>query len=569
MEAVSHPHDQAARKGKAAQEKSPWWHGGVIYQIYPRSFQDTSGDGIGDLRGVTDRLPHIASLGVDAIWLSPFFKSPMEDMGYDVSDYLSVDPMFGSLEDFDALLREAHRLGLKVIIDQVLSHTSDQHEWFVESRSSRDNPRADWYVWADPKPDGTAPNNWLSIFGGPAWEWDGVRRQYYMHNFLRSQPDLNFHNPDVQNALLDVVRFWLERGVDGFRLDTVNFFFHDKQLRDNPALPRNADSDNFLSGDIPNSNPYELQNHLYDKTQPENLTFLKRFRALLDSYDDRASVGEVGDGTRSLKTVAAYTQGGDKLHMCYTFELLGTKFSADHFRNAVTNFEEVVDDGWVCWSFSNHDVCRHVTRWMQPGDDPDHLARFCLTLLASLRGTICLYQGEELGLPEAELEFEDLTDPYGIRFWPAYKGRDGCRTPMVWDNKALHGGFSQAARTWLPVPDAHLRRAVSVQEVINSSVLHHYRETLAFRAQHEVLRDAPIHFLNENRDVLIFTRGHDGSADGGLLFAFNLSRKPVEWLVPADLKIAEQIYAPSFAPIFEGGAVYLDGLDVFCARLGK
>ena len=311
-----------------------WWRGAVIYQVYPRSFQDTTGDGLGDLKGVTQRLPYIASLGVDAIWLSPFFTSPMADMGYDVSDYCDVDPMFGTLADFDAMLTTAHELGIKVIIDQVISHTSDQHPWFKESRSDRTNPKSDWYVWADPKPDGTAPNNWLSIFGGPAWEWDGVRKQYYMHNFLGSQPDLNFHNPDVQEALLETVRFWLKRGVDGFRLDTANFYFHDKELRDNPPLVYDEDA---IGLDAPDVNPYGMQNHLYDKTQPENIGFLQRFRALLDEFGGRASVGEVGDGARSLKTVAAYTGGGDKLHMCYTFDLLGPDFTATHIRRCVAS----------------------------------------------------------------------------------------------------------------------------------------------------------------------------------------------------------------------------------------
>ncbi|MBU2487425.1 MAG: alpha-glucosidase, partial [Alphaproteobacteria bacterium] len=321
---------------------SDWWRGCVIYQVYPRSYQDTSGDGIGDIRGIIERLDHIASLGVDAIWLSPFFKSPMADFGYDVSDYCDVDPMFGTLSDFDELVELAHAKGIRIIIDQVISHSSDQHPWFRESRSSRDNAKADWYVWADPKPDGTAPNNWLSIFGGPAWEWDSTRRQYYMHNFLASQPDLNFHNSDLQNAILDTVKFWLDRGVDGFRLDTVNFYVHDKLLRDNPPLSLSTEDGNFMGVDAPDTNPYGFQDHLYDKSQPENIVFLQRLRALLDQYEGRTTVGEVGDGRRSLKTVAAYTNGGDKLHMCYTFDMLSAEFSAEHFRRSIANFQSVV-----------------------------------------------------------------------------------------------------------------------------------------------------------------------------------------------------------------------------------
>ncbi|OJF96865.1 alpha-glucosidase [Pararhizobium antarcticum] len=539
-----------------------WWRGAVIYQVYPRSFQDTKGDGLGDLKGVTQRLPYIAALGVDAIWLSPFFTSPMADMGYDVSDYCDVDPMFGTLGDFDDMLKKAHKLGLKIIIDQVISHTSDQHAWFKESRSDRTNPKADWYVWADPKPDGTAPNNWMSIFGGPGWEWDGVRKQYYMHNFLGSQPDLNFHNPEVQDALLDTVRFWLERGVDGFRLDTVNFYFHDKELRDNPPLVHDPDA---IGLDAPDVNPYGMQNHLYDKTQPENIGFLQRFRALLDAYGDRATVGEVGDGARSLKTVAAYTSDGDKLHMCYTFDLLGPDFTATHIRRCVSAFQAAVTDGWVCWAFSNHDVMRHITRFTQSEDERERVAKLAISVLAALRGSICLYQGEELALPEADLAFEDLRDPYGIRFWPAFKGRDGCRTPMVWENKAPHAGFS-TAKPWLPVPDAHKALAADAQEKLSDSVLAHYRETLAFRKAHAPLLDGSMAFIDTNEDILAFTREKAGVK---LLFVFNLHRGPQVVQLPKALKIAEVMPMPGFAPTLTGNELQLDALDVFCGRVSS
>ncbi|ASP52287.1 alpha-glucosidase family protein [Sinorhizobium meliloti] len=536
-----------------------WWRGAVIYQVYPRSFQDTDGDGMGDLRGVTRRLPHIASLGVDAIWLSPFFTSPQADMGYDVSDYCDVDPMFGTLADFDEMLAEAHRLGLKVIIDQVISHTSDRHPWFVESRSSRTNAKADWYVWADPKPDGTAPNNWLSIFGGPGWEWDGVRRQYYLHNFLSSQPDLNFHNPEVQEAVLATVRFWLDRGVDGFRLDTANFYFHDRLLRDNPPLVPDPDA---TSRDAPEVNPYGMQDHLYDKTQPENLDFLRRFRAVLDEYGGRATVGEVGDGSRSLQTVAAYTSGGDKLHMCYTFDLLGPEFTARHFRRCVENFQSTVTDGWVCWAFSNHDVMRHVSRFALREADRERVAKLAISLLASLRGTICLYQGEELGLPEAELAFEELRDPYGIRFWPAFAGRDGCRTPMVWERELSNAGFS-AGTPWLPVRDGHRMLAVDAQEGVEGAVLEHYRQTLGFRRAQSARVDGDMVFLGTNQDLLVFTREKD---DERLLFVFNLTQEPQTFHLPTTL-VAEPHPMPGFAPVFADNAIKLAALDVFCGRL--
>ncbi|HEX8044608.1 alpha-glucosidase family protein [Rhizobium sp.] len=537
-----------------------WWRGAVIYQVYPRSFQDTDANGLGDIKGITRRLPHIASLGVDAIWLAPFFTSPMADMGYDVADYCDVDPIFGTLADFDEMLTSAHALGLKVIIDQVISHTSDRHPWFVESRASRDNPKADWYVWADPKPDGTAPNNWLSIFGGPGWEWDGVRRQYYQHNFLSSQPDLNFHNSEVQDALLATVKFWLDRGVDGFRLDTVNYYFCDKQLRDNPPATT------VIGGlDAPESNPYGMQNHLYDKTQPENIGFLKRFRALLDQYEGRATVGEVGDGARSLQTVAAYTGGGDKLHMCYTFDLLGPDFTPAHFRRCVGDFQAHVADGWVCWAFSNHDVNRHVSRFAETEAEQPRVAKLAISLLSTLRGSICLYQGEELGLPEAELAFEDLRDPYGIRFWPAFKGRDGCRTPMPWEASRAHAGFTTAEKSWLPVPYQHAALAVDKQEADPQSVLHHYRQTLAFRKQHPALHDGDMTFLDTKEDVLAFTRG---KGDETLLFVFNLSRQPVKVALPEGVRVTKVVRMPGFEGSDAGEMVILTALDVFCGELG-
>ncbi|MEO0638038.1 MAG: alpha-amylase family glycosyl hydrolase, partial [Pseudomonadota bacterium] len=365
-----------------------WWRGAVIYQIYPRSYQDSDGDGVGDLKGITRRLPYIADLGVDAIWISPFFTSPMKDFGYDVSNYTNVDPSFGTLDDFSELVRKAHTLGIKVMIDQVISHSSDQHPWFHESRQSRTNARSDWYVWADPLPDGTPPNNWLSIFGGSAWEWDARREQYYLHNFLVSQPDLNFHNMDVQDALLDTIRFWLDLGVDGFRLDTINFYFHDDQLRANPPLPMEERTSTIA----PSVNPYNHQNHLYDKNRPENLEFLKRLRALLDEYPAATCVGEVGDGQRGLDIVGEYTSGNDKVHMCYAFELLSkAPLSSEYIAGVIETFETKAPEGWACWAMSNHDVMRHVTRWQEYAVNHDQFARFTMALMLSLRGSACIY----------------------------------------------------------------------------------------------------------------------------------------------------------------------------------
>ncbi len=502
-----------------------WWRGAVIYQIYPRSFQDSNGDGIGDLNGITRRLGYVADLGVDAVWISPFFVSPMKDFGYDVADYTDVDPIFGTLADFDALTGEAHRLGLKVIIDQVLSHTSEEHPWFKESRADRTNAKAGWYVWADPQPDGSPPNNWLSIFGGSAWQWDTRRRQYYFHNFLTEQPDLNLHNGEVQDALLDTVEFWLKRGVDGFRLDTANFYFHSQTLKSNPPAAPGANRD------VSAVNPYGMQEHLYDKSQPENLAFLKRFRALLDRYGATTSVGEVADGDRALKTMAAYTAGGDKLHMCYTFDFLGPIFSARFFREQIEAFEAVVKDGWACWAFSNHDVIRHVSRW-GAGRDRDQLARLAIAILLSLRGSVSLYEGEELGLGEAALHFEDLVDPYGITFWPEFKGRDGCRTPMVWEARAPNGGFS-SAKPWLPVPEEHLAMAVGVESDDETSVLAHYKRLLAFRRAHEALATGTIRFVDAPEEVLAFVRAGGGEEIACL---FNLSKRQARVRLPAALR---------------------------------
>ncbi|ATG38835.1 alpha-glucosidase [Phaeobacter piscinae] len=498
-----------------------WWRGAVIYQIYPRSYQDSNGDGIGDLRGITQRLPHIASLGVDAIWISPFFTSPMKDFGYDVSDYCDVDPMFGSLSDFDQLVAAAHRLGLRVMIDLVLSHTSDQHAWFGESRQSRDNARADWYVWADPQPDGTPPNNWLSIFGGSAWQWDPRREQYYLHNFLVSQPDLNFHCPAVQDALLDVTRFWLERGVDGFRLDTINFYYHDAELRSNPALPpeqRNATI-------APSVNPYNHQEHLYSKNQPENLAFLGRFRALLDEYPAKAAVGEVGDAQRGLEIMGSYTAANTGVHMCYAFELLAKDvLTASRLAEVFAEVDRVAANGWACWAFSNHDVIRHSSRW---GLNPA-AQRLFTTMIMCLRGTACIYQGEELGLPEADIAFEDLQDPYGIEFWPEFKGRDGCRTPMVWEPSNSAGGFSEG-KPWLPVSPEHLTLSVASQEADPDAMLHHYRRAIALRKAHPALAVGTHDQLRAEGNIAFFTRQ---DRDEVIFCAFNLGDTPAEIILP-------------------------------------
>jgi alpha-glucosidase len=500
--------------------QAAWWREAIIYQVYPRSFLDTDGDGVGDLPGITAKLDYIASLGVDFVWISPFFTSPMKDFGYDVSDYCDVDPLFGTLADFDKLVAKAHGLGLKIMIDQVLSHTAEAHPWFAESRKSRDNPKAEWYVWADPRPDGNPPNNWLSVFGGSSWQWDSRRKQYYLHNFLVSQPDMNFHHPAVQQAHLDNLRFWLERGVDGVRMDACNFHFHDTGLRSNPpAVNRDTNT-------VSDVNPYGMQSHIYDKTRPENIAFLKQVRTLLNEYG-AVAIGEVG-ADDSLAVMADYTADGDKLHMAYSFNLLTPEFSAAHIRRQVEEFEARVKGGWASWSVGNHDSVRVMTRWGGPNPTPA-LAKLVLAMQLSLKGTPCLYQGDELALTEADVPYELLQDPYGITFWPEFKGRDGCRTPMPWTGEAPNAGFTTGA-PWLPVAAPHLAAAASVQEGDQHSALNFARRAIAWRRTLPQLTRGEIVFFDAPEPVLALRR--DLAGHPGVLAAFNLSAQPQAFAWP-------------------------------------
>ncbi|MES2041323.1 MAG: alpha-amylase family glycosyl hydrolase [Pseudomonadota bacterium] len=510
-----------------AVQASDWWRDAVIYQVYPRSFSDSNGDGIGDLPGITAKLDYVASLGVDIVWISPFFTSPMKDFGYDVADYCDVDPIFGTLADFDDLLKRAHELGLKIMIDQVLSHCSEQHPWFVESRKSRDNPRADWYVWANPKADGSPPNNWLSVFGGSAWQWDARRRQYYMHNFLVSQPDLNFHYPEVQQAHLDNMRFWLQRGVDGFRLDACNFHFHDQALTDNPP---SQVRDNKT---VQDNNPYGMQAHIHDKTQPENLAFLEKIRSLLNEFGAIA-IGEVG-ADDSLAVMADYTADGNKLQMAYSFNLLTATYSAAYIRQQVEEYEARVKGGWVSWSVGNHDSVRVMTRWGGAEATPQ-FAKMLLAMQMALKGTPCLYQGDELALTEADIAYEDIQDPYGVTFWPEFKGRDGCRTPMPWQADQLNAGFS-TGKPWLPVPAEHAANAVSAQDQDDQSVLNFARHILAWRKKYPQLSRGEISFFDAPEPVLAIRRDLTGS--NSLLAAFNLGSHPVSFNWPATESVTQ------------------------------
>jgi alpha-glucosidase len=494
---------------------TPWWKEAIIYQVYPRSFLDTNGDGVGDLAGITAKLDYIAALGADIVWISPFFTSPMKDFGYDVADYCDVDPLFGTLADFDALIARAHGLGLKIMIDQVLSHTAEAHPWFVESRKSRDNSKADWYVWAEPLADGNPPNNWLSVFGGSSWQWDARRKQYFLHNFLASQPDMNFHHPDVQQAHLDNLRFWLARGVDGVRMDACNFHFHDTALRSNPpAVNRDTST-------VSEVNPYGMQAHIYDKTRPENLAFLQKIRTLLNEFG-AVAIGEVG-ADDSLAVMADYTADGDKLHMAYSFNLLTPDFTAAHIRRQVEEFEARVKGGWASWSVGNHDSVRVMTRWGGAAP-PVALAPLVLAMQLSLKGTPCLYQGDELALTEADVPFELLQDPYGITFWPEFKGRDGCRTPMPWTADVPNAGFTSGT-PWLPVAPEHAAAAAAVQEADAQSPLQHARRLIAWRRTLPQLTRGDIAFFDAPEPVLALRR--DVAGMPGVVAAFNLGAHPV------------------------------------------
>ncbi|MBH1998482.1 MAG: alpha glucosidase [Sphingomonadaceae bacterium] len=497
----------------------PWWKGAVIYQIYPRSFQDSNGDGIGDLRGITDRLDHIADLGADAIWISPFFTSPMRDFGYDIADYCDVDPIFGTLADFDALVARAHALGLKVTIDQVYAHSSDLHDWFAQSRQSRNNDKADWYVWADPKADGTPPCNWQSVFGGPAWTWDARRGQYYMHQFLASQPQLNVHNPAVQDALLAAMRFWLDRGVDGFRLDALNHAMHDPQFRDNPPAP----DDGSLR-----TRPFDYQIKRYSQSHPDVVPFVERIRTLCDEYGAIFTVAEVG-GALAEQEMKAYTAGNRRLNSAYGFNFLYTDaLTPALVAETVARWPDKPGMGWPSWAFENHDAPRALSRWCAP-EYQAAFARLKVTLLMALRGNAILYQGEELGITQVDIPFERLQDPEAIANWPLTLSRDGARTPLPWSVTAAQAGFS-SGEPWLPIGEDNIARAVDAQQADPQSLLHFTRAMLALRKRTPALRHGSLEILIADASCLVFRRHTDAQS---MLCVFNLGATDREWPIDA------------------------------------
>ena len=453
-----------------------WWQTGVVYQIYPRSFADASGDGTGDLSGITGRLDYLAWLGVDAIWISPFYPSPMADFGYDVSDYTDVDPLFGTLADFDALLAGAHERGIRVLVDYVPNHTSDQHPWFVESRSSRNSARRDWYIWRDRGPDGSLPNNWLSLFGGPSWEWDPRTEQVYLHTFLKEQPDLNWRNPAVKRAMFDVARFWLDRGVDGFRIDVAQLVMKDPALRDNPPNPSPT------PGELERLGPWITQLHLHDVAHPDIHGLYREFRRLLDGYPgDRVSIGELHHPDYAT-WARSYGEEQDEIHIPFNFHVTYSPWQADAIRAAIEGVQGVLPDGaWASWVLGNHDV----PRFASPKRAGHAQAKVGMLLLLTLRGTPTIYYGEEIGMADIRVATADARDPLERR--EPGRGRDGARSPMQWDASPNAGFCPPGVTPWLPLASDAASVNVAGQSEDPESILSLTRRLIALRREHPAL----------------------------------------------------------------------------------
>ena len=489
-----------------------WWQRGVVYQIYPRSFKDTTGNGVGDLQGIIEKLDYLSdgtegSLGIDAIWISPFYPSPMADFGYDVANYNDVDPLFGDLATFDRLVDEAHRRGIKVIIDYVPNHTSDQHPWFIESRSSRDNPKRNWYIWRDAKPDGSLPNNWGSVFGGPAWTWDEVTGQYYLHQFVKEQPELNWREPEVRRAMMDVLRFWLDRGVDGFRMDVVGMILKDEQLRDNPPNPD-------MDPNLPPDDIYHRQLQLYTGDQDEVHEILRDFRLLLDQYGDRCAIGEVWYPL--ARWIGYYGENDDGLHLPLNFRLMGQPWEAPTIRQSIVELEAALPPfAWPNYVLGSHDAPRLVSRIGEAQ------ARVAAMLLLTLRGTPTLYYGDEIGMVNGDISQEKIQDPQGRRFGPEHN-RDVSRTPMQWDDTA-YAGFS-AKGPWLPVSPDFTIRNVAVQNEDSESLLNLYRRLIWYRRSSRVLQGGSFRVVDSGEETCFaYFREHP---TGRILIALNFSDKP-------------------------------------------
>src|SRR4051812_33981077 len=491
-----------------------WWQTGVIYQIYPRSFQDSNGDGVGDLRGIIRRLPYLAELGVDAIWISPIFVSPMADFGYDIADYTDIDPLFGTLEDFDEVVAAAHQLGLKVILDLVPNHTSDRHAWFLESRSSRDNPKRDWYIWRDPAPGGGPPNDWLSEFGGGAWEYDAATGQYYYHAFLAAQPDLNWRNPQVRAAMYDVMRFWLRRGVDGFRVDVIWHLIKDDEFRDNPPNPK------YRPGDP----PHHAVVPLYTADRPEVHDIIADMRRVVNEFPDRVLIGEIYLPVERL--VAYYGRDLSGVHLPFNFALLGAPWHARQLAKLVDEYEAALPaGGWPNWVLGNHDKPRIASRI---GLDQ---ARVAAMLLLTLRGTPTIYYGDEIGMEQIPICRQDIRDPFELRVPGKGLGRDGARTPMQWDG-GRYAGFSNV-KPWLPLAENYIAENVFEEQRDTRSIYHLYRALIALRKTHPTLQYGSYHPVAATGDLLLYTRELSANR---ILVALNLGADPAAVDCPSNAK---------------------------------
>lgn len=492
--------------------EQPWWQRAVIYQIYPRSFQDTNGDGVGDFQGIIDRLDYLAgpsnaSLGIDAIWISPFYPSPMADFGYDVADYCDIDEIFGDLATFDRFVDAAHRRGVKVIIDYVPNHTSDLHEWFVDSASSRNSGKRDWYIWRDPKPDGSPPNNWGSPFGGPAWTLDAATGQYYLHQFLPEQPELNWRNSRVEEAMLDVLRFWMDRGVDGFRMDVIGMIIKDTELRDNPPS-------NKAPKGLPVNDVFGRQRHDHNEDHDDVHEVLRRVRLVLDESEEICGIGELG---YSLDRWVRYYGDDDELHLPFNFRLMEQSWDAVSIRESVEALEAALpDQAWPTYVLGSHDAPRLASRIGASQ------ARVAAMLLLTLRGTPTLYQGDELGMRNGVIPPDRLRDPQGIRLGPA-RSRDPSRTPMQWD-AGLFAGFS-TVEPWLPVNQGHTVDNVAVESGEPSSVLNLYRALLRLRSASPALQSGSFETFPTSDGCFAYWRRH---LDSVLLVALNFTSDPIE-----------------------------------------
>ena len=493
-----------------------WWEKGVVYQVYPRSFQDSDGDGVGDLAGIEARVDYLAGLGVDAIWLSPIFPSPMADFGYDVADYCDVEPLFGTRADFDRLIAKVHAAGLKLLLDFVPNHTSDRHPWFVESRASRDNPKRDWYIWRDPAPAkdgerGGPPNNWISDFGGSAWEWDEGTGQYYLHAFLKQQPDLNWRNPAVKAAMFDAVRFWFDRGVDGFRIDVLWHIVKADGLPDNPA---NAA---WMTGE----NERDRVHQTYSTDQPEAHAIAAELRALADRYGAETGRGRllVGEIFLPNDRLARWygTADSPEVHLPFNFALMENRWRADVLRHVIADYEAALPaHGWPNWVMGSHDAPRIAGRLGEAQ------ARVAAMLLLTLRGTPTLYQGDELGIGRIAIPPDRIRDPRELRQPGIRLGRDPARTPMPWD-ASPQAGFTTAAETWLPLNEDWPARNVAAADADPASMLGLYRRLLTLRRGSAALTQGNLTLVDADEDVLAYERRH---GDERLLVALNLGKQP-------------------------------------------